>query len=68
METTQKTKRRVSFSEKQGQDIKELCWMGFLWASSLVDAKVPNGKSDLAFAKRVLKIVNKKIKLGTINK
>lgn len=60
------SEKKSVFSKKELELLKEVAYMSFLWATSLIDAHVPNGKVDLITARRAVKLINKKLtKLNT---
>lgn len=55
-------------TKRELEIIKEVVWMGNLWARSLIDSHVPNAKRDLKKAERALKIVKSKLETHDTDK
>lgn len=52
---------KLEFTKKQVELLKEVVWMGCLWADSLIDARVQNGKSDRTTARKAFELIKKKL-------
>lgn len=52
----------MTLTRKQAEEIKEIMYMGYLWAYSLIDAGVENGPDDMKIVRRATRMFNKKFK------